>query len=193
MGLPNAEVELAASLLVHEGDPNLTPMVTVDRPRLSTLYAAGRYALDPNVALGAELGVSGPTTDFPTYQPRAVIATRRHLARSSAVDVRFATGFDKYSSDGPPQIPTIFVASLRARVIAQPSPNFAAEIGATLSYFKSTGDESTPGFFTSAQSTSYAVRFIATPSRVLDIVFGAELPSTKAITAFIGIAARRLP
>jgi hypothetical protein len=198
VGLANAEVEIGTSLLLHTSDDNANPMIMVDYPLLSSLYAAGRFVIDPNLAIGGELTVSGPTTDFVGYQPRAVIATRQHLARSSAIDVSFATGIDKttqpeQATPGAFIVPTSFVASVRARVIAQASPNFAAEVSAALTYINPFDDADAMIGYGPRRSTNYGVRFIATASRELDIVFGAEFPDPEAITAFVGVAARRLP
>ena len=90
-GLAGAELEVGVDVRARQGSPEGLEATNDDPVR--RLFAAGRFALGDELALGAELAVHFPTAPYLIYSPRLVLANKQHFGRG-AVELSLASGID---------------------------------------------------------------------------------------------------
>ncbi|HEY5934363.1 MAG TPA: hypothetical protein VIU61_07010 [Kofleriaceae bacterium] len=199
-GFSGAELELGMDVLVHQGEIEGVTL-TNDDP-VARLYAAGRFEVSPDVALGGELTVSGPTSDFKVYSPRAIVANKQRFGGRGAVELSAGAGLDHrpaVESEGfEVESSSAMVVGGQLRVQAQITPIIAAEARAQIRYFKSLEDETEGNPFVLGEyfAQDYGLRVVGAVSPDLDLIGGLDILSTGEanykIVSF-GVAYRRVP
>jgi len=200
-GFGGAEVEVALDLLVHQAEIEGTSLGTDDL--LARLYAAGRFAVSPDVALGGEVAISQPTADLKLYSPRAIVANKQRFGGRGAVELSAQAGLDYQPSveemgfEFPSS--TRMVVGGQLRVQAQVTPIIAVEARGLIRYFNTFDDDSgDPGApsFGEFFAQEYGLRVVGAVSADLDLIGGLDVLQTGdanyKIVSF-GVAYRRVP
>jgi len=196
-GIGSAEVAAGLDLLVHQGEIEGV-MFTNDDP-LTRLFAGARFEVSPELAVGGELAITGPTTDFKVFSPRATLANKQHFGRG-AVELGVAAGLDHRPAQDMFELPSrqAMVLAGQLRVQGQVTPVVAVEARATMTYFNVLDDdegelESSPSYFV---QQSYGLRALGSVTPDLDVIGEFEVLASgegnyKIVS--IGVAYRRVP
>jgi len=200
-GLGSAELEVGMDLLVHQGEIDGVTLGNDDP--VARLYGAGRFEVSPEIALGGEITVVSPTSDFKLYSPRAIVANKQRFGGRGAVELSAQAGLDYQPAieDEAFEIPssTRMVVGGQIRVQAQVTPIFALEARGLIRYFNTFDDESEMGpvvalgeFF----AQDYGLRAVAAVTADLDLIGGLDILQTGdanyKVLSF-GVAYRRVP
>lgn len=189
---PGVELEAFAGISLFTSDLGDT---TIERDRLSMLGAAVRHGLGADTSIGAELTVHYPVSDFPAYQPRAVVATKQHLSAASALQLSGFGGLDHQAQPSMSMVPdsNVMIVGGELRAQAQLDAQFGVEARAMLQLRHTLDGPDAP--IENVLAQSYGVRAVAAVSPSMDVIAGFDVPDgqgrQKVFT--LGFVARSVP
>jgi len=182
-----ARVELEGAADVALGP---FPEADLEPDHLVHYAVAARYALDPDLAVGGELGVASPPAGNPAlYQPRLVVSGKHRFGGrgGGAIELAALAGEDRVSDFATA------VASGRLRVEAQVVDAVAIAGDAALTYNDPLGSNA---MFESFFTQSYGGALVIAADRRVDVIAEVAFLSSgdASFTTFaVGIAGRLLP
>ena len=194
-GLGSVEIEATAQLFVAQWLPD--SVGTFEPQRLQSLAVAGRYLLDPNRSVGAEVTVGTPVAELRLYRPMLTLQHKSHLSATSAVELRGGAGAEllRFDTGGGSQSATSLALEGSARLQAQLSPGVAVEGLVGMRHARSLDGEDA-GFIQTLTTFDLEVGVVGSIAPGVDlagaigIITGDQIDQ-KVIT--LGVVTRRVP
>src|SRR5688572_8878979 len=91
-GVGAADFEAGAAILIADDVPE---MFMVKNEKFRSAFINGRFEVQPDMAIGAQLTYVNVSDDAKIYQPRILVATKRRLTPRSAIEVGVSGGIDR--------------------------------------------------------------------------------------------------